>query len=357
MYDGEEQGKEGNTKNDSYCIQESILAGDPGFMRAYPSVQQLKCFLAVTEQLSFRSAAESLHLSQPPLSRHIKALEGLVGVQLFERDTHSVVPTEAGVRLARQARGILAALDQALEEARAAGEHPVETFRVGITRVVDPSAFPNIETLVRELGYFGPVSEEHATTPQLIEMMAAGRLDLAMILTPPDFRPDLEYAPLHREPLVVAMADGLNVPAGPLSFADLPGVPLFWLRRKDNPVLYDTAEQIFAEHGYAPERRPKPGHRDALFNKIAAGEGIGFIPASVTATRRSGVRYRRFAPEIEAKLGLSLQLVRRAGEARAVVLSAAEALRIAMRAPRDPALWRRGSAMVGATAAAVVTGA
>src|SRR4051812_26550556 len=43
-------------------------------MRAYPSVQQLKCLLAVTELLNFRSAAERLNLSQPPLSRHIKAL-------------------------------------------------------------------------------------------------------------------------------------------------------------------------------------------------------------------------------------------------------------------------------------------
>ena len=76
-------------------------------MRAYPSVQQLKCLLAVTELLNFRSAAERLNLSQPPLSRHIKALEGLVGVQLFERDTHSVVPTEAGTILARQTREIL----------------------------------------------------------------------------------------------------------------------------------------------------------------------------------------------------------------------------------------------------------
>lgn len=316
-------------------------------MRAYPSVQQLKCFLAVTECLSFRSAAESLHLSQPPLTRHIKALEGLVGVQLFERDTHSVVPTEAGVLFARRAREILASLDQALDAARAAGESPVETFRVGITRVVDPSAFPNIETLLKELGYFGSVSEEHATTPQLIDMMSAGRLDLAMVLTPPDFRPNLEYAPLHREPLVVAMADGLKISAERLSFDDLPGMPLFWFRRTVNPVLYDTAEQIFAKHGYAPERRPKPKHRDALFNKIAAGEGIGFVPASVTATRRAGVRYRRFLPEIEAKFALSLQLVRRAGENRPAVLSAGEALRAAMRAPCEPDLWRRGSATVG----------
>ncbi len=310
-------------------------------MRAYPSVQQLKCLLAVNECLSFRGAAESLHLSQPPLTRHIKSLESLVGVQLFERDTHSVVPTEAGAALARRARDILSALDRALDDARAAGERPVERFRVGITRVVDPSALPNMDILLKEQGFFGEVAEHHGTTPQLIELLTAGKLELAVIVTPADFRGDLDYAPLHHEPLVVAVANGLPLPNGRLHFLDLPRMPLFWIRKRDNPVLYDTGERVFAEHGYSPERRDKPGHRDAYFTKIANGEGIGFIPASLTATRREGVRYRRFTPEIEEGFRLSSHLVHRAGETRGVVRGAAEALRLAMRVPRS-GLWLCG---------------
>src|SRR4051812_26550555 len=61
-----------------------------------------------------------------------QGLEGLVGVRLFERDTHSVVPTEAGTILARQTREILAALDLAIDAAKAAGECPAESLRVGI---------------------------------------------------------------------------------------------------------------------------------------------------------------------------------------------------------------------------------
>jgi DNA-binding transcriptional LysR family regulator len=303
-------------------------------MRAYPSVQQLKCLLAVTELLNFRSAAERLNLSQPPLSRHIKALEGLVGVRLFERDTHSVVPTEAGTILARQTREILAALDLAIDAAKAAGECPAESLRVGITRVIDPGALPNIDTLLKELGYQGSVSELHATTPRLVEQVSSGRLDLAVVATPPRVPADLTCVSLFHETMVVAVAAGITAPATRLTFDALPRMPLFWLRRKDNPVFHDDAERIFASHGYAPERRPKPAHRDALFSKIAAGEGIAFMPASLTAMRRDGVQYRRFVPEIEATFRLSLQLIHRTAETRDIVREAARALRTAVRLPR-----------------------
>jgi DNA-binding transcriptional LysR family regulator len=52
-----------------------------------PSTRALQCFRAVAEELNFRSAAQSLNMSQPPLSRQIQGLEDLLRVQLIERDT------------------------------------------------------------------------------------------------------------------------------------------------------------------------------------------------------------------------------------------------------------------------------
>ena len=73
----------------------------------------LRQFLAVAETLSFRQAAEVLHMSQPPLSRAVRQMEARLGTPLFERNTQRVVLTPAGQRLLPYARRILQLIAQA----------------------------------------------------------------------------------------------------------------------------------------------------------------------------------------------------------------------------------------------------
>ena len=62
----------------------------------YMDFRRLSCFVAVVEQKSFRAAALKLHLSQPPLTRHVQVLEEALGVQLLVRSAAGVEPTAAG---------------------------------------------------------------------------------------------------------------------------------------------------------------------------------------------------------------------------------------------------------------------
>ncbi len=72
------------------------------------SLDQLRSFVAVVEEGTVVGAAGRLHISQPPLTRRIHALEAELGAPLFERVHRGMRPTAAGLALLPHARQILA---------------------------------------------------------------------------------------------------------------------------------------------------------------------------------------------------------------------------------------------------------
>src|SRR5437868_4864096 len=98
-------------------------------MLATMELRQLRYFVAVADEGSISRAAKKIFLTQPALSRQIRALEDEIGQCLLERQPHSIRLTAAGEALQREARELLAHAEQTLERVRAAGRGP--RLRIG----------------------------------------------------------------------------------------------------------------------------------------------------------------------------------------------------------------------------------
>jgi DNA-binding transcriptional LysR family regulator len=111
-------------------------------------VQQIAAFLAVARHLSFRRAAEDLHLSQSAVSERIRELERDVGSSLFIRDRSGTALTEAGLRLLPAATR--AAEDIAAIRAAVRGELRRPTLTLGLMPAgVGPRTWPLIAQFAR----------------------------------------------------------------------------------------------------------------------------------------------------------------------------------------------------------------
>src|SRR6266403_3102317 len=94
-------------------------------------LRHLRYFVAVAEELHFRRAAERLHMSQPPLSQQIRALENDVGVQLLVRDRRGVSLTTAGRVFLAEAYNVLGAADHAVDIAHQAASGDMGDLSIG----------------------------------------------------------------------------------------------------------------------------------------------------------------------------------------------------------------------------------
>ncbi len=179
-------------------------------------LRHLRYFVTVAEELHFGRAAVRLHLSQPPLSMQIKALESEIGTQLLERSRRKVELTPAGAVFLREAREILARVEQATAAAQRAGRGEIGELTVGFVSIADYNVLPLVLSEFRAPHAPGcRLNLREATTDALAarSRRAAHRRGLRAGSDPG--RQVWTRVPLLREPLVAALPEAPSPGACP----------------------------------------------------------------------------------------------------------------------------------------------
>lgn len=266
--------------------------------------RSLLLFLAVADALSFRQAAETLHLSQPPLSRAIRELEERLGTRLFDRNTKGVTLTAAGEKLLPYARNIAKLLREA--EAALTTQGLPANLRLGLTSAVEPAWFRGLAQRVQGTHPGTVVSTFSNTSPQLIRQLRAGKLDAAFIALPTDTH-GLDVLELDRLPMVVAIPSTHHLAKRRMvGLADLTREKIFWFERARQPAFYDHCQAVFSRHGFAPSKLREPSDHHVLLADVANGRGIALLPKSFTTLKRAGVVYRSLVEGEALSVGIGL---------------------------------------------------
>lgn len=258
--------------------------------------RQLRYFIAVAEELSFTRAAMRLHLSQPPLSQQIQALERDLGVRLLERTKRHVALTEPGKIFLEQARQILAKADELRSQVTAAAAGYSGQLRLAYTASVSfHPALP--QTLLRYRQVAPNVRlqlSEMYTAPQFAALLA-GHIDIGFVRDEPAHAQDasqLRLSVIDREPLLLALPTGhaLANRSG-ISLAEVAGDAFVSQPRELASTLYDRLVKLAGKAGFQPKIGQHAQQINGLLALVAAGLGLALVPASMRAVRLAGVSY------------------------------------------------------------------
>jgi len=259
------------------------------------TLRQLQYVVAVADSMSFRKAAEQCHVSQPSLSAQIAQLEGVLDVQLFERDRKRVLLTAVGMEVVELARRLLVEVDAVMEVARRAGDPLSGTLRLGVIPTVSPYLLPAVAPVLRKQFPRLTLRWLEDKTEVLARELARGVLDAALVALEADLG-DVESVVLADDPffLVTPKDHPLGLKKGDATPSELRGQDVLLL--DEGHCFREQALSLCAK-ARAHELEFRATSLPTLTQMIASGAGVTLLPALAVATeaKRSDLRVRPFA--------------------------------------------------------------
>jgi len=294
------------------------------------TLRQLRYFNALARQGHFGRAAEACAISQPALSMQIKDLEDALGAVLLERSPRQVALTTFGEEAAPRVRDILRLVDELEDLARASRDRLAGRLRIGMIPTVAPYLLPEV---IGNLTRMHPELDIHVRetlTPKLIQELAQGQLDTAIVALPVS-EPSLVEVALFSEHFLLVRPgedEGKPVPSSKM----LRTMRLLLL--EEGHCFRDQALSFCNMQSSPPREVLDASSLSTLVQMVSAGIGVTLIPEMAVAVeaRSASVSVARFKnPQPSRTIGMvwrkTSPLARQLLQFSEVVRLSADALR------------------------------
>jgi len=262
-------------------------------------LMQLRCFVAIAEELHFGRAARRMEMLPASLGRHLKKLEESLGVQLVERTTRHVALTDAGADILEEARDLLIRAGSMEERARRSTRSHATALRIGAIDSAAIGLVPQLLTFFRQSHPEIEVTLHEQKTIRLLPKLLSGRLDLAFVRRPESRNPRFQFQHLMSETTVVAVPQHHRL-AGrdSVTVDDLADEPLIVPERQSRPHSHDLTMKLFLDAGLTARVAQIAEEKHTIVNMVSRGLGLAVVPRW---SSRMGVGDVRFIPILTAE--------------------------------------------------------
>lgn len=259
-------------------------------------LMQLRCFIAVAEELHFGRAAVRLNMTQPPLSRQIQVLERILHAELFHRSSRAVSLTAAGTAFLAEARRVVQLADGAAARARSAAEGRQGSLTLGFTAASGYQFVPQVVAAAREAMPGVQLVLKELVSGDQIEGILSGRIDVGL-LRPPVRRPEFETRILLRERFLVCAPQKDAADLLPTRLAEFDGLPFIMYAPDIARYFHDLLTGLFASVCAVPRNVQYLGQIHSILALVGAGMGYALVPAAAASLHPEGVVFGELEDE------------------------------------------------------------
>lgn len=241
------------------------------------TLKQLRYASAVASEKHFGRAAMRCHITQSALSQQILTLEEHCGTPIFMRLGKTVRLTPFGREFIERASPVLSRIDALNTFATSHEGKPGQPLRFGIIPTIAPYLLPDIFPALSSAFPDTQLTVSENRTDQLLDDLAQGELDMALIATDPPQGLRLTGTEIFTDPFVMAHQTSTEHNVAPLSLADIPADQILLL--DEGHCLRDQAIEACSLREPEAMRTFAATSLATIVELVANGQGITLLPA------------------------------------------------------------------------------